>query len=128
VGAVTDGGFPGEAFVDLLRAVLAGGGQPDRGGEVFPTVGEPQYVVGVVPNPAGAFQHRQVADEVYAALTTAGTVILSGESARAQILSGLGGVGKTQIAADLARRLRDSSTVQALFWVTASDRSAIVAG
>jgi DNA-binding SARP family transcriptional activator len=125
--SMIDGMLPGEAFMDRFRAVMAGDGQFDGDG-AFASVGRPRYVVGVVPNPAGAFQHRQVADDVYAALAGVGTVILSGESARAQILSGLGGVGKTQLAADVARRLRGSEAVQALFWVTAADRSAIVAG
>jgi Mrp family chromosome partitioning ATPase len=119
---VLAGMLPGEGFVDRLRAVMTGGGPALTG------ISGPRYVVGVVPNPAGAFQPRQVADEVYTALGGAGTVILSGESTRAQILSGLGGVGKTQLAADLARRLRVSGAVQALFWVTALDRPAIVAG
>jgi hypothetical protein len=85
-----------------------------------------RFAVGVVPDPAGAFQHRGIADEVYAALT-ANAVILSGEAERARILSGLGGVGKTQVAADVARRLRNTGAVDALFWVTAASRQAIVA-
>jgi hypothetical protein len=45
-----------------------------------------------------------------------------------QVLSGLGGVGKTQLAAQFARQLRDDGAVDLLVWVTASSREAILAG
>jgi hypothetical protein len=43
------------------------------------------------------------------------------------LLQGLGGTGKTQLAADLARRLWDGGGVDLLVWVNAVSKSAIVA-
>jgi hypothetical protein len=45
-----------------------------------------------------------------------------------QVLSGLGGVGKTQLAAGLARRVWRERSVDLLVWVPATSRDAIVAG
>jgi len=38
------------------------------------------------------------------------------------VLSGIGGVGKTQLAAEIAREAWESGTVQVLVWITASSR------
>jgi hypothetical protein len=43
------------------------------------------------------------------------------------LLHGLGGTGKTQLAADLARRLQDEGGVDLLVWVNAVSRSSVVA-
>ena len=43
------------------------------------------------------------------------------------VLSGMGGVGKTQLAARFARQLAESGELDALIWVTASSRQAIIA-
>jgi hypothetical protein len=43
-----------------------------------------------------------------------------------QVLAGLGGVGKTQLAAALAHRVWDQQAAELLVWVTASSRDAIV--
>ena len=40
-----------------------------------------------------------------------------------QVLSGLGGTGKTQIAAEYATAVRDEGGVDLLVWLTASNRS-----
>ncbi len=45
-----------------------------------------------------------------------------------QVLTGTGGVGKTQLAADYARTAWDSGEVDVLVWISASSRSAITAG
>jgi hypothetical protein len=119
---VGGGALPGIGFVQRLQALTQGGG--DRAPVAAVRRG---FMTGVVPDRAGAFQHRGVADRVYAALGS-DTVILSGEQDRAHILSGLGGVGKTQLAADLALRLWDAGAVDGVFWVSASSRAAIVAG
>jgi hypothetical protein len=81
-----------------------------------------RYRVGVVPEAVACFQHRVEADDLDAALAAGGTAIVT------QVLSGLGGVGKTQIAAELARRVWDEHRVDLLVWVTASSRDAIVSG
>jgi hypothetical protein len=85
-----------------------------------------RYRVGVVPDLAGAFQHRLVIGDNWVQL--APTDLSAGGSPRRQILSGPAGVGKTQLAAQLARQLRDAGAVHGVFWITASSRSAIVAG
>ncbi|MFI1431639.1 NB-ARC domain-containing protein [Streptomyces lydicus] len=45
-----------------------------------------------------------------------------------QVLTGTGGVGKTQLAADCARTAWESGTVDVLIWVSASSRQAIMNG
>lgn len=49
-------------------------------------------------------------------------------SARTTVLSGLGGVGKTQIALEHAERLWDNGDLDLLVWITATSRDAITAG
>jgi tetratricopeptide (TPR) repeat protein len=78
---------------------------------------------GIVPPRAGAFQDRDVAAELAGAAAD-GTAVLIGLGAR--ILLGLGGVGKTQLAADHARALWSDSQVDVLMWVTATARASIV--
>ncbi|MGA4732039.1 FxSxx-COOH system tetratricopeptide repeat protein [Micromonospora taraxaci] len=48
-------------------------------------------------------------------------------AANAQVLTGMGGVGKTQMAARFARQLLERRQLDLLVWVTASSRDAIVA-
>lgn len=69
--------------------------------------------VGVVPPRMGAFQERAVSAPV---LTADETIVLSG----------LGGVGKTQLAADLAEGMWTAGEVDLLVWITAGSREAIV--
>ncbi|GAA2989930.1 tetratricopeptide repeat protein [Actinokineospora diospyrosa] len=70
------------------------------------------YRSGAVPVVVDGFQPRSVPD--LEALTAGGVV-----------LSGLGGVGKTQLAADYANRTHD---VELLGWVTASTRAGVING
>ncbi|MFG1949375.1 tetratricopeptide repeat protein [Nonomuraea sp. NPDC048826] len=65
--------------------------------------------VGVIPQPADCFQDRQVA---------------VGE-APTQVLAGMGGVGKTQLAAARARRAWEQG-VRVLVWVNAATRDGVV--
>ncbi|MFE5595298.1 NB-ARC domain-containing protein [Streptomyces sp. NPDC056549] len=69
-----------------------------------------------------SFQHRSEVDQLRTAVDSGGTALLS------QVLTGTGGVGKTQLAADYARTAWDSGEVDVLVWITASSRSAITAG
>lgn len=78
--------------------------------------------VGVVPPAVDGFQHRQLADLLDAGAAPGETAVLT------QVLSGLGGVGKTQLAAEFARRLLAVGEVDLLVWITASARTPIVTG
>ncbi|MCX4580685.1 FxSxx-COOH system tetratricopeptide repeat protein [Streptomyces sp. NBC_01571] len=80
------------------------------------------HQVGVIPPRALSFQHRSEVDQLRAAVDSGGTAVL------AQVLTGTGGVGKTQLAADYARTTWDSGEVDVLVWISASSRSAIAAG
>jgi tetratricopeptide (TPR) repeat protein len=79
--------------------------------------------VGTVPQLADGFQLRSVPQaELDENLVAGSTAVLT------QILTGLGGNGKTQLAAALARNLWDARRLDCLAWVTASSRAAIVTG
>ncbi len=80
-----------------------------------------RMLVGAIPNPADCFQHRAVADRLE-------LVLGSNAGASVTILSGLGGVGKTQAAAALARNVWDARAVDVLIWINASSRESIISG
>ncbi|MET7396444.1 tetratricopeptide repeat protein [Dactylosporangium sp. NPDC005572] len=73
--------------------------------------------VGVVPAPADGYQARDVFGEPDPR-----------RPAAAYVLTGLGGVGKTQLAAAYAHRAWTGQTVDLLVWLTATARQAVVAG
>ncbi|WP_416901935.1 tetratricopeptide repeat protein [Micromonospora echinospora] len=75
---------------------------------------------GVVPALAACRQRRQADEDLLAAATDGSTVVLC------QVLSGLGGVGKTQLAADFAERRWRDGAVDLLMWVTAGSRLAVL--
>lgn len=78
--------------------------------------------VGVVPLLADCFQER--APEMRGlddAVSAGRTAVLT------QVLSGLGGVGKTQLAAAYARRVWDAGELDLLVWATARSRDAVQA-
>ncbi|MEV0396726.1 hypothetical protein [Polymorphospora rubra] len=72
----------------------------------------------MVPDLVHCRQERPADTEL---ATTAGTVIVC------QVLTGLGGVGKTQLAAHLADQLWRDWQVDLLVWVTATSRSNVLA-
>ncbi|MEU0836395.1 tetratricopeptide repeat protein [Streptomyces sp. NPDC005969] len=76
----------------------------------------------MLPPRALSFQHRSEVDQLRTAVDSGGTAVLS------QVLTGTGGVGKTQLAADYARTAWDSGGVDVLVWISASSRPAITAG
>ncbi|WP_330309912.1 MULTISPECIES: NB-ARC domain-containing protein [unclassified Streptomyces] len=84
------------------------------------------HQVGVIPSAARSFQQRAEADRLRTTVQHGGTAVLT------QLLTGMGGVGKTQLAADYARAAwNDTSTadgLDVLVWITASARSPIVTG
>ncbi|MFE5860196.1 FxSxx-COOH system tetratricopeptide repeat protein, partial [Streptomyces virginiae] len=78
------------------------------------------HQVGVIPSRALTFQNRLEAARLQAAVADGGTAVLG------QVLTGMGGVGKTQLAADYARTTWQDGSLDVLVWVTASSRSAVV--
>ena len=86
----------------------------DRGTATTP--GPAPIRVGTVPRPADHFRSRAAAGDVETAVTETVT----------GLLSGMGGVGKTQLAADLADRLWQDGRLDLLVWVPAASRQSIV--
>ncbi|GAA3199346.1 FxSxx-COOH system tetratricopeptide repeat protein [Dactylosporangium siamense] len=78
--------------------------------------------VGRVPQPAAWLQDRSSRIDLARAARAGRTAVLT------QVLSGMGGVGKTQLAAQFARNLVTDGELDVLVWVTASSPDAIIAG
>ncbi|MEU1824172.1 NB-ARC domain-containing protein [Streptomyces abikoensis] len=78
------------------------------------------HQVGVIPSQAQSFQRRAEAERLRSAADGGSTTVLN------QVLTGLGGVGKTQLAADYARTAWDDGNLNVLVWITASARSPVV--
>ncbi|MEU4173556.1 tetratricopeptide repeat protein, partial [Streptomyces sp. NPDC026589] len=76
----------------------------------------------MLPPRALSFQRRAEVDQLQAAVDSGGNPVLT------QVLTGIGGVGKTQLAADYARTAWFRGGVDVLVWISASSRSAIMAG
>jgi tetratricopeptide (TPR) repeat protein len=81
-------------------------------------------VFGALPPQADAFQHRAIGHELATASTGGITTVLTG--AGTDVMAGLGGVGKTQLASEYARRLLDTGELDLLMWVNATSRDAII--
>ena len=80
------------------------------------------HLVGGVPGRALGFQERAEALRLRQALEGAGTAVVG------QVLSGLGGVGKTQLAANYARTAFTDGRLDVSVWVNAVSRLAILDG
>jgi hypothetical protein len=78
--------------------------------------------MGNPPGRALGFQERAESFRLRMALEAEGTAVVG------QVLSGLGGVGKTQLAADYARTAFASGRLDVLVWVTAASRQAVIDG
>ncbi|MEV0460308.1 tetratricopeptide repeat protein [Catellatospora methionotrophica] len=87
----------------------------DRSEQTWP------IAVGRVPPLADCWQHRP-AEEALLPAGGSGTVVLT------QVLSGMGGVGKTQLAAGWATELWRQRRVDLLLWVDAGSQQSIVSG
>ncbi|SEO98883.1 Tetratricopeptide repeat-containing protein [Actinacidiphila rubida] len=88
------------------------------------------HQVGVIPSRAECFQDRAEAARLRQVLSDGGTAAVAGGRARREltggVLAGLGGVGKTQLAADFARTSWSAGEVDVLVWLTAGTRGAAV--
>ncbi len=85
---------------------------------------------GCHPPRAQAFQERPEAALLRSAVEGGGTAVLhqseqSGDIP-GKVLAGMGGVGKTQLAADYARAAWDTGDLDVLVWITASTRLSVV--
>jgi hypothetical protein len=78
--------------------------------------------VGVVPLLADCYQDRAAAKDLETLLEAGQTAVLT------QVLSGLGGIGKTQIAAHYASMVWGARAVDLLVWLTVSSRQAVITG
>ncbi|MFC0037341.1 hypothetical protein [Actinomadura rayongensis] len=94
---------------------------PPASAPAFDTQVRGRCLVGVIPQPAGCFQDRQATAELDALETTD-----IGSALRGVVLTGTGGVGKTQLAADYARRQWTTGRVEVLVWVTAATTTEII--
>ncbi|MFD7550569.1 tetratricopeptide repeat protein [Streptomyces sp. NPDC059816] len=81
------------------------------------------HQVGLIPPRAQSFQERAQGVRLREALQGGGTAVLC------QVLTGMGGVGKTQLAADYARTSWNAGhgALDVLVWITAATRDVIVA-
>jgi hypothetical protein len=83
---------------------------------------------GAVPARADAFQHRTVSTQLSGAIEDGGIAVLTGAmTTPVTVLTGLGGVGKTQLAADRAHKLWDTGALDLLVWISARSRDAAMA-
>jgi hypothetical protein len=76
------------------------------------------HLVGVIPPRADGYQHR--------ALSTLLVDSVRAKRAPVQVIAGLGGVGKTQLAAELVQRMRADAALDLVVWVSAVSRAAVV--
>ncbi|EFL27520.1 putative ATP/GTP binding protein [Streptomyces himastatinicus ATCC 53653] len=115
-GNAATGGFVNTGYIGALTMQQRGPQEP----------ADWPHQVGVIPPAARSFLHRAEADRLRARVDGGGTAVLT------QLLTGMGGVGKTQLAADYARTAWDDAGemggLDVLVWVTASARSPIVTG
>jgi hypothetical protein len=78
--------------------------------------------IGVVPPVADGYQRRDVAAELDRELTAGRPAIAT------QVLAGLGGIGKTQLAAAYAEKLWAAGELDLLVWIAAASQEALLAG
>lgn len=73
-----------------------------------------------MPRRADYFQDRAVVQQLEQAVARGSTTV------SCYVLAGMGGVGKTQLAAHHARQMWAGSTVDLVVWISASTRSAVI--
>ncbi|MEU6593913.1 tetratricopeptide repeat protein, partial [Streptomyces sp. NPDC046881] len=83
----------------------------------------------MIPPRAGCFQTRAEVVRLREALTGGQAAVLVGQdTVHGQVLAGMGGVGKTQLAADYARTAWQAGELDVLVWITASNATAAASG
>ncbi|MFF1611983.1 FxSxx-COOH system tetratricopeptide repeat protein [Amycolatopsis sp. NPDC058278] len=114
---------------DILTEQLADPSTPmaeDRVPQDGPCEARPRRRFGAVPPRAGSFQQRAVARVLDDSVGGVDATVLAGAMATSAIaLIGLGGVGKTQLAADYAHTQWEEGRVDLLMWISAGGRDAI---
>lgn len=80
------------------------------------------HQVGVLPRQADCFQRRSAIEQLEQAVANGNTAIVC------HVLGGMGGVGKTQLAAHYARTLQRTGQLDLAVWITAATRDEIVSG
>ena len=119
---------PGPELRDLHERMLAGDAallipeHPETAARTAPERAPWPHLVGAVPGRALGFQERVEALRLRQALEGTGTAVVG------QVLSGLGGVGKTQLAAHHARTAFTDGRLDVLAWVDAASRQTILDG
>ena len=83
---------------------------------------------GQIPPVAASYVARQETGIGLASLARGTTTLLVPGRDTAQGLNGLGGTGKTSLAASLAYECHDSQAAQLVVWVTATGRDAVITG
>jgi hypothetical protein len=86
------------------------------------------HQVGVMPPRAESFQDRAEVARLRQVLAGGGTAVMAPaqQVLPGGVLAGLGGVGKTQLAADYVRTAWSAGELDVLVWLTAGTRSATV--
>jgi hypothetical protein len=87
------------------------------------------FRAGRVPLRADQFQQRAIAADLARTLSSSQVAVLTSDSptTRATVLAGLGGVGKTQLAADHVENAWAAGQLDLLVWINAATRDNIVA-
>jgi hypothetical protein len=123
-------------MTEHLQVTVSGAGAVGIGGDNFGDIrtqvinqyaGRPEVTwphrVGVVPPLAAGYQPRTNPAGDAAQVLTSEPADLAGSTL---VLSGMGGIGKSQLAAADAHRAWDAGVMDLLVWVTASSRDAIL--
>jgi len=79
-------------------------------------------MVGNLPPRADSFQDRAASETLRRATGPGQTTVLT------QVVAGLGGVGKTQLAAEFARQLWNAGELDLMLWASALSRDSVVSG
>src|SRR5215468_3234056 len=79
-------------------------------------------MVGSLPPRADSFQDRAASETLRRATGPGQTTVLT------QVVAGLGGVGKTQLAAEFARQLWNAGELDLMLWASALSRDSVVSG